>query len=402
MSFLTFIPTLTILFTGKISSTRQVKEITDQEKQKITTQLKELDKEITNEKIKDINNRIIKLFEEKVDLNTKKLWEIRAELMNTKIQTVDESTQRLEILKTIYPAISIYTSKASKNVLKYEDSGDEKYPEKHSFFSPSLQDTTNDLSRVVIPDIDNPTIDEIEKFCKGFKGKYDEQRGLSSHVQKLCNALEKEDTLEKALMAEEEEFRGDFFSPNAFIHRLGKDSTYDKKDKDFEVLFITGSKGPQDNKIEFIFESYMIENAINRKHKGKGLKNVTRLDEPNEATLVKSVQEIAERCKKENRKLYIFYCGHGNVGKKAPKGVKEEDMDKQGALNYRFHLETIGGDKKTGLFDNNILGDKYINIKSLYNKYLSDVETVSIFNTCHGGGAITFHLLKKLGIICKA
>ena len=402
MSYLTFIPVLTVLFLGKSPKSKEVKEIADGEKQKITIRLKELDKEISNNKIKDINARMIKLLEEKGELNIKKLWEIRTELINTETKTADESSQRLEILKAIYPAISKYVFKSSENVLKYEESGDEKYPEKHSFFSLSLQEATTDLSRVTIPGVDDPDIEDIEKFCKNFKGKYNDIRGLAKHIQDLCSAIEEADTIEKALIAVEEKFDGNYFSPNAFTHRLSKDSTYDKKNVDFEVLFITGSKGPLDNKIEFIFESYMLENAINRKHGGKGLKSTTRLNEPDEATLIKSIQEISVRCKKENRKLYIFYCGHGNAGEKVQKGAKEEARDKQGALNYRFHLKTIGENDKTGLFDNNILGDKYINIKSLYNKYLSDVETVTVFSTCHGGAGIAFNFLKRLGVIYKA
>ena len=118
----------------------------------------------------------------------------------------------------------------------------------------------------------------------------------------------------------------------------------------------------------------MIHDAICETH-GDKCKGVTTVNEPNLEKLKQVLEEISNRLKEGDRKLYIFYDGHGEKGG-IRIGVSREKARKQGTEEFIFMLS-----KEYDL--------KEETIKDLYNKYFKDIEVITIFNSCYSGAGIT-------------
>ena len=391
------------------SPTKSDKLILDDSRADALKKLKEINEKINSKELKEISTSIIKLFESKEDLDIKELSEKRENLVNFEPKTNDESNQRIEILKIIFLITSKQLSYSAKNALDYKDTGEEKYPEGHSFFGESSQETLSARCTPIlpIPGKDKSvkvTKEDIIKFFEEYTGDYKDLIGASEYAYDLAPAILSEDTIELALLKVEEKTYGDLFSfPVVATHRLGKNSTYKNKDANFEVIFITGTPKNEFDMKSSLFRRCMIQNAINRKYKDKNCKEITVINDPDSLGLEKKIETVAKSCRENNRKLYIFYVGHGGIDLKPQEGVSTENSEKQGGLTYKFLLKKIVDKKRNfGLFENNVLGKDYINIKSLYNKHLSDVETVTVFFTCCGGAGLGFNFLNRLRTIWKA
>lgn len=248
------------------------------------------------------------------------------------------------LIKTLYPLYMNHLERASKDVLPLNESGTYKYPEKHSFFATSTQET-------------------------GANGLY---------VLDLAREIKKGGTLESAFLRTEKDYVAPSIVPHVPTHRLSKYSTKDQQ-RDFQVLFITGfdkaSEGPAGLNNRFIDDKNALSSSIQFAHDGKKLKGISTIDKPSIEELEAGFKKLSEELKAKNQKLYIFYIGHGNEFENE-EGVSKGNSNKQGAKKLGIGLNS----------DSILYEDK---IKELYNKYFKDIEVITFYNTCHSGAGIT-------------
>lgn len=270
------------------------------------------------------------------------------------------------ILRTLSPIYLKYLSPSSKKVLDLSKSGSTKYPDKHSFFAATTQESISPMGMPRIP-IDLKA--ESKYFDNGYKGVM----FGSGFTKKLAQAISNgEGSIEDALLTVENSYKGTPEMPTAPTHRLSSYSTKNELN-DFGVLFITGSEQVQGESKSMILDRSMLEHAIKNKYSER-CKVITARDEPTPKDLEETLSKLAKDLK--GKKLYIFFHGHGNsLGPQA--GVSSANADKQGSKVFSFFLKTYGP---------SLTEDK---IKELYNKYLSDIEVVTIFDTCQSGAGIT-------------
>jgi len=243
------------------------------------------------------------------------------------------------LTRLIHPHLKKHLETSSKNVLQHSESGKNQYPKKHSFFATTTQEVSS---------------------------------GNNSEL--IALEIEEGGSIEDALLRCEKNYSIDTAIPQMPTHRVG-DSASNDKDSDFEVLFITGSPYEEEASDKFSTSEKTLTNAIRRKH-GNKCKKISSLKRLTVEGFEKSVKNLAERLKKNDiKKLYIFYNGHGDR-EGIQEGVSIKNGKKQGAENFLFVLNE----------DNELTEDK---MKEIYNKYLGDIEVVSVFDSCHSGAAIT-------------
>lgn len=255
-----------------------------------------------------------------------------------------QASKKYDLVDTLYKLL-FYVSKmhlenSSKNVLKLSESGTNKYPERHSFFASALQEVS------------------------GY--------GIS---ELLASVIKKGESIETALLKIEKNYArktrkdGKFGVPEISTHRLSKHSTKDKSVK-FEVLFITGSVYGDEAKNKFTKGEEKLSQAIQKTYgvkphvlREKGIKEIKE-----------KIAELAAKIRNNGGKLYIVYTGHG--GKDGlQSGVSKANSKKQGAEKFIFVLN-----KNEELDESTI--------KEIH-KSLSDIEIITIFDSCHGGAGIT-------------
>ena len=274
-----------------------------------------------------------------------------------------------ELMDILYEVYIKYLEHSSNNVLGLGESGVNRYPAKHSFFACTTQETEAAMADEAFPEDEN-----MDEVFENFGGTYEEFKYASLYCIKLANEiLNGNRSIEHALLETERLYRGYLNIPAVPTHRLSTTSSMNE-DLDFEVLFITGSQKGEHEKERFIFNRYVLKNAIQRKY-GDKCKAFHVLDEPNPKDLEKTLTNIAGNLK--GKKLYIFFIGHGNVSGKED-SVLDSNSEKQGAMSFFFRLKTFG--------DGKLHKDR---IKRLYNEALKDIEVITIFETCHGGAGIT-------------
>ena len=268
--------------------------------------------------------------------------------------------QKYDLAMTVdklnYYFVREHLKASSKKVLSLEDSGTKKYPEKHSFFTFALQET----SGYIISDF---IADEIGKI----KGESIENTILKIE-KKLAEANKKDSRLSV---------------PEIGTHRLSEHSTRDKKDIPFEVLFVTGSPYDNEDKTKFTEGEEKLKKAIEKEF---GVKTHV-LPEQTIEEFEKKIIELSKKISKENKilreerkpekKLYIIYTGHGSA-RDIQDGVSEANAKKQGAQKFNFALHA---EKRVDLDEDRI--------KEIYNEHLKGIEVITIFDSCHGGAGIT-------------
>ncbi|MBI2996609.1 MAG: caspase family protein [Candidatus Melainabacteria bacterium] len=271
--------------------------------------------------------------------NAKSIDEL--ETASKKSNTVFEKLRLVStLLPLIYPLTQKHLATSSKNILQLSESGTKRYPEKHSFFASTVQESEAPPG--------------VSKF--------------------IADKVNNGSSIENAFLKSESEYHGNGVLPQALTHRLSTDSTKDKN-VNFEVLFIHGDANTVKEQEQFAKNEKVLTKAINETSNNH-CKQISSLTTPTFEELENKLKEISTRLKENNiGKLYIVYNGHGGSDG-LQEGVSVENSKKQGAERFLF-----------GLNKNNNLTEEQI--KELYNKYLKDIEAVTIFDSCHSGAGIT-------------
>ena len=256
----------------------------------------------------------------------------------------DSAAERYDLINTltklIHPHLKKQLEMSSKNVLRQSESGKNRYPDKHSFFATATQEVSS---------------------------------GNNSEL--IASEIEKGGSIEEALLNCEKNYNVDTATlPQMPTHRLSDSATKDKA-SNFEVFFVTGSPYEDEASDKFSKSEKRLSNAIKKTY-GNKCKKISILKKLTVKDFEKSVKKLAERAKKNDiKKLYIFYNGHGDR-EGIQEGVSTRNGKKQGAEKFLFVLDS----------DNELTEDK---MKEIYNKYLKDIEVISVFDSCCGGAAIT-------------
>ena len=228
------------------------------------------------------------------------------------------------------------------DVLQLSESGINRYPEKHSFFAMGPQELGGGVGLYA------RTVIEMKKSY--------------GSIENALIRAGRDYTIEKPFL---------WLAPT---HRLSKFSTKDNNNIDFEILFINGAENPGEPEGLWSKDTKYLQAAIKEVYKDK-CKEITPLNQPSEQDFKDSIKAIADRCKNNGRKLYVFYTGHGSALSGNQDGIPK-NWDKEGAREYYFQLN-----KGPALTERKI--------KELYNTYLKDIEVITIFDSCHSGAGIT-------------
>ena len=308
---------------------------------------------------------------------------------------------------------NIHEIYSRQSILSLRDSGENQYPDKHSVFTTTLQDGKSKSFLIKGENGKEADITKYEKYLENLKGNYSKVHKDYTHTlaQEIKNGGGKI-SIETALIKVTKELElGKSKNNEDPLYRLSGKSTKDDPNKDFEVIMITGSPSSEINKDEngnrFKYEGLLLKESITNAYKDK-CKEFETLNNPNLKQLENAVAAKADSCRANGRKLYILYSGHGGVtkiinvdergkqiGETEPeyqKGINSKNKSKEGSMLYNFGLDNVS--KGKGLSE-----DKY---KEILNKYLKDIETISIINSCQSGAAVTAidnDLEKKFGTV---
>jgi hypothetical protein len=256
--------------------------------------------------------------------------------------------------------------RCSDGVLPQERSGNACYPKTHSVFTNTIQDHGSD---------GNWPPRDLDRFSylDGVRDDYRRSDYGSTFLQQLAYEITQggnNQSIERALIQAGKE-RFSIFTGQDPLYRLGEGSTIDKPQGDFEFLVIKGS--PTGDRL-FSFETEMIKRAVTDTYESK-CKKFQVLDNPDKKELEAEIEARAKSAKANGRKLYILYTGHGTCGNYQD-DLSGLDHNMQGSKLFKFGLDRISG------FDENYY-------KKILHKFLKDVETISIFDACHSGSAVT-------------
>ena len=257
-----------------------------------------------------------------------------------------------------------------EDVLPLSQSGTNKYPALHSVFANNRQDAP---SYSIPPP---PKLDFDSYFNNLPNGDYRRTDYGNEYINLLSQQMVTNganSSIERALVEVTNELNGRFNSRHRPVYRLSKTSTINNQQKDFEVLVIVGTEKTSLENRRSTFNAVMLRHAMTKTY-GNIFKVFKILDNPSWEKLESAIIARAESAKKNNRKLYIAYIGHGNHNG-YQEGVAESDFEKHGSQRFIFGLNRI-----------RFTEDDY---KVLLNKHLSDVETVSIITSCYSGAAVT-------------
>ncbi len=255
--------------------------------------------------------------------------------------------------------------RSNDNILSLNNSGNDKYPEKHSVFTNNVQERLSYSN--------NPCDENFRAHLNGITD-YRNVRYGSDYIKELCHQITQgrgKQTLDSALISTTKTFNGNPSSEHKPLFRLGSEN-YDNPNRDFEVLCITGSGTGLGDDRRFRFDSAMLEGAVKNSY-GEKCKNFQSLNDPNRAQLESAIRERSESARKNGRKLYIVYRGHGELGQ-TQSGAR--NSYKQGSANYIFKLN------KAGYFSE-------AEYKALLTQYADDLDVTSVIGSCHSGAAIT-------------
>ncbi len=278
-----------------------------------------------------------------------------------------------ELMKIVTPLYECHLINSSKNVLPLEDSGNNKYPTNHSFFASTTQSARSSFKNLT----KGISLKDLEKDLAECKGDYSKLKQGGTYSIHIANSIIRgKSTIEKAILDAEKTYRSPISIPSVPVHRVGKEANPDKE-KDFEVLVVSGSGKEDGEKEALIFDTMIFSDAIKRNY-GDKCKKITALYEPDKEKLTKAIEEISERLKGTNKKLYIYFSGHGSASRYQFGVEGVQNVGKQGSREFSLSLKPFG---KYGLEESTL--------KDLYKKHLSDIETVTIVDACHSGSIVT-------------
>lgn len=267
--------------------------------------------------------------------------------------------------------------KTANNILPLNRSGNNCYPASHDVFTSNSQDN---LSWVTV----TPTNLNFNNHLNNLpNGDYRNAIYGSEYIRLLSYHIAgsgPDQSIRRALVNVSNEVNDRL--PNPFdrlhtahipLYRLGNNQNVDTPERDFEVLFITGTPDPDNT--DDRFNASMLEHSIRRTH-GNRCREFQMLHNPNRAELEASIIARTQSARRNNRRLYIVYSGHGNyAGTQA--GVAAADLNMQGSRRFVFGLNRIAG---------GFTEDDY---KNLLNLHASNIEVTSIVSACFSGAAVT-------------
>ena len=268
----------------------------------------------------------------------------------------------------------------SSDVLSLEDSGDVKYPSLHSVFTNQVQTKGSRVSYPEYPP-SNPSSGDLAKFVRSKRADfYRDYKYGSEYFTEIAREVARGKgniSIEDAALAADKAVNKSSI-PHSPKYRLSADPNANHSEvKDFEVLFVVGTYYGDTQKTCFRLDGEVTKDAVTNTY-GDKCKNFTILDDPNQAEFEKALQARAESAKRNGRKLYIFYSGHGsNIGAQA--GVAARNSGKQGSREFEYGLSRFGFRVRPT--------ETYM--KNLYKKYLNGVETITIIDACYSGAAVT-------------
>jgi hypothetical protein len=288
-----------------------------------------------------------------------------------------------EMLRIIKPVCIKSMESAAKEILPHSSSGKFKYPEAHTIFAANLQDF--DIGAAPIPDDINP-----EEFFKDYAGDFSNIEFGNYYIKNLATQIILgKGTIEEAAIKVGAELRGSDQNPVVPLHRIGK-SARTAEETDFNVLIVIGSPKREDVEGDKKLHSaslHTLKNAIQRRY-GKKCKHFEFITEPYLEDLRAKFQEISDSLKTTNRKLYVIYIGHG-LSNSIDEGISAKNKNMQGAKALEIEHHAI--DREEGLTEKQI--------KLLYNVFLQNIETISIFPNCQSGAAVTSICYERLDTV---
>ena len=265
------------------------------------------------------------------------------------------------------------TPNIPEDVLPHSRSGTNRYPPSHDVFTGNLQDHLS-YSSVTPPLLNTNTyLDNLTDYRNAAYGS--EYMRLLSYNIRTSGANQ---SIDRALVNTTNTMNSWYITQHRPLYRLGNNSNINAPVRDFEVLVITGSpNGPLDN--DFIsgcrFDSHMLRHAARRTY-GDSCRDFQILDDPNRAELEAAIIARTQSSRRNNRRLYIVYLGHGNHDG-YQQGITASDQRLEGSRRFVFALSRIR------------LGFNEDDYKNLLNTHASDLHVTSIFHACHSGAAIT-------------
>ncbi len=267
------------------------------------------------------------------------------------------------------PKPPLISTTSGPDVLALKDSGDLKYPALHSMFTNNVQTKT---SKVTYPDY--PPFDlKPTEHIKSLNGNYSKYKYGSEYFAEISRKIAEgkgKISIESASIKAH-----DIISKNSPHHkskyRLSTETNHEDI-KDFEVFFVVGKGYGTTQKTCFKLDAEVTVDAIKRAY-GDKCKHAEILEDPSKADFEKALQARAESARKNGRKLYICYTGHGStIG--TQKGVSITNSEKEGSKEFEYGIGW---------------GVTETEMKNLCNKHLKDVETITIIDACYSGAAVT-------------
>lgn len=260
----------------------------------------------------------------------------------------------------------------ANNVLPLSRSGNNRYPASHDVFTSNSQDLPSYST-------DLPANLNFNNHLDSLNGNYRDARYGSEYMRLISQNITDggaNQSIRRALVDVSNDFNNRLYSEHIPLHRLGDNSNINDPVRDFEVLVITGSPNygsPNDSR-RFQFDAAMLGHAVRRTY-GARCGEFQTLNDPNRTELEAAIIARTQSARRNNRRLYITYRGHGSHdGYQA--GVATADLNMQGSRRFVFELDRAGGFNE----------DHY---KNLLNIHARDLHVTSIFGACHSGAAIT-------------
>ncbi len=283
--------------------------------------------------------------------------------------SADTFTQAIEGQGQPKPTFSL--PRVSSNILPNDLGGDKKYSSKHSVFSSINQDSTCPLSYPAMPPDDLNT----KEYARLKGGDYSSLKHGSAFLKEVAKQIAEGKgriPIEAAAVkASNIVSKINNYNPK---YRIGESAECNEK-QDFEVLFISGKTSTKTETILWSLEEEILNDAISSSY-GDRCKSFTTLTAPDKKGFEDAIKEKATLAKKEGRKLYVFYTGHGTTmpHNTYQSGVDVKDRDKEGSKNFTF------------CFGEKVHEPEF---KDLLTEQLEDVETTIILDACHSGSAVT-------------
>jgi len=235
------------------------------------------------------------------------------------------------------PPVAAKPKQQSPDVLSLEDSGDVQYPALHSVFTNQVQSKG---SRVSYPDYPPYDVKDLPKFVQSKrKDFYKDYKYGSEYFTEIAREVARGKgtvSIEDAALAAYKTLNK-VSIPHSPKYRLSTDPSANHEEvKDFEVLFVVGTYYGNTQKTCFRLDGEVTKDAVTTTY-GDKCKNFTILDDPNQEEFENALKARAESAKRNGRKLYIFYSGHGNdIGSQS--GVALKNAGKQGSKEFKYGL----------------------------------------------------------------